>query len=330
MLTFWETGFGDLQATFWPGIPYVVFGIWYLFIQVMSFSALLLFGLYFPDRSRMDVRLPWIKWAVLAVLCFGLAENVWYRFRMNFDSGGMAQWAGLESRTSEAIHWSQAICILLYLVTVVDNYRSASGADARRRLRILMIGSLAGLGMLLLIFSVLPRFGVNPHTGNWYELAVPFMTVFPLTLAYVLVVQRAMDVRVLVRTGTKYLLAKATLVGLQVALLAYVVFGILLPMLQRRDAVKREIVVLLLFGALPVRMFLKRESFTGKLQKRLDKRFFREEYNAELVLSELSDHMRTLSEKGPLMETVCRRISEVLHVPGWRFGCVVARCSIWR
>jgi sigma-B regulation protein RsbU (phosphoserine phosphatase) len=35
---------------------------------------------------------------------------------------------------------------------------------------------------------------------------VPVLSLFPLTLAYVLIVQRAMDVRILLRMGTKYLL----------------------------------------------------------------------------------------------------------------------------
>ncbi|MDQ2712095.1 MAG: hypothetical protein M3Y24_07680 [Acidobacteriota bacterium] len=34
---------------------------------------------------------------------------------------------------------------------------------------------------------------------------IPFLALFPLTLAYVLIVQRAMDIRILLRMGTKYL-----------------------------------------------------------------------------------------------------------------------------
>jgi phosphoserine phosphatase RsbU/P len=46
-----------------------------------------------------------------------------------------------------------------------------------------------------------------------------------------------------------------------------------------------------------------------------DRRFFREAYNAEQVLSELSDQVRSMVETRSLIETVAARISETLHVP---------------
>ncbi|HEY6447469.1 MAG TPA: GAF domain-containing SpoIIE family protein phosphatase, partial [Acidobacteriaceae bacterium] len=49
-------------------------------------------------------------------------------------------------------------------------------------------------------------------------------------------------------------------------------------------------------------------------QRWLDRKFFREAYDAELVLSELSDQARRFTEAKPLVDTVSRRISEVLHV----------------
>lgn len=47
----------------------------------------------------------------------------------------------------------------------------------------------------------------------------------------------------------------------------------------------------------------------------LDRRFFREAYNTELILSELSENVRTMVEAQPLIETVTHQISESLHIP---------------
>jgi hypothetical protein len=108
------------------------------------------------------------------------------------------------------------LCVILYLVLTLDKLRSASTEDARRRLRVLTTGMSIGMGSLLLVFVLLPHFGItgNTTTGYWIRSggAVLFMLA-PLTLAYVVVVQRALDVRVLLRIGTRYALAKATLVG---------------------------------------------------------------------------------------------------------------------
>ncbi len=56
---------------------------------------------------------------------------------------------------------------------------------------------------------------------------------------------------------------------------------------------------------------------TGAIQLRTwtDRRFFREAYNAEQVLNELSDQVHSMMETRPLIEMVAARISETLHVP---------------
>jgi sigma-B regulation protein RsbU (phosphoserine phosphatase) len=46
-----------------------------------------------------------------------------------------------------------------------------------------------------------------------------------------------------------------------------------------------------------------------------DRRFFREAYNAEQVLSELSDQVRSIVETRSLIETVAERISATMHIP---------------
>jgi sigma-B regulation protein RsbU (phosphoserine phosphatase) len=52
-----------------------------------------------------------------------------------------------------------------------------------------------------------------------------------------------------------------------------------------------------------------------KLKAWTDRRFFREEYNAEQILSDLSEEVRTMIETKPLLEMVSNRISQSLHVP---------------
>jgi sigma-B regulation protein RsbU (phosphoserine phosphatase) len=47
----------------------------------------------------------------------------------------------------------------------------------------------------------------------------------------------------------------------------------------------------------------------------LDKRYFREAYQAEVILEELSDQVRSVTNERELLETVVRRISDALHVP---------------
>jgi sigma-B regulation protein RsbU (phosphoserine phosphatase) len=52
-----------------------------------------------------------------------------------------------------------------------------------------------------------------------------------------------------------------------------------------------------------------------RLRVWIDRKFFREAYNAEQILSDLSEQVRTMVETKPLLETVSAKISESLHVP---------------
>ena len=55
--------------------------------------------------------------------------------------------------------------------------------------------------------------------------------------------------------------------------------------------------------------------FAERVRRWLDRRFFREAYNAEQILGDLANRVRTMVETRPLLETVARSISQSLHVP---------------
>jgi phosphoserine phosphatase RsbU/P len=55
--------------------------------------------------------------------------------------------------------------------------------------------------------------------------------------------------------------------------------------------------------------------FADRLRGWVDRRFFREAYQTDAILSDLATKVRTMVETGPLLETVATRIAESLHVP---------------
>jgi sigma-B regulation protein RsbU (phosphoserine phosphatase) len=107
-----------------------------------------------------------------------------------------------------------------------------------------------------------------------------------------------MDVQILLRMGTKYLVAKATLVVLEIVIAAFLVLRFIVPMMERKEHQTLTVILSLaamagLFGA-----FLMRDSLSGRLQRWLDRKFFREAYNSEVVLSELSGQARKFTDAG--------------------------------
>lgn len=299
---------------FATGFSALFLEFWFQTLQFISAPALLLFGVYFPERSRWDVKLPWLKWAILLPLlaCLIILDPIIYGEYYGAGNGASlvhaGDWAG------KATNFLELLCVLLYLALTLDKLHSASTEDARRRLRVLTAGMGIGVGSLLLVFVLLPHFGITGmkkstlwivYTGIVLFLAAPF------SLVYVVLVQRAMDVRILLRMGARYALAKATLWVIQYVLLGIVAIELLLPVLGKKQTQLSDLIGPLIFFGLVI---LLRLGLHKRIQHWLDRRFFREAYDAERVLNELAEEVRRYTETEPLLETVARCVAETLHV----------------
>lgn len=309
LLTFPEVVF--FTASWWTG-PWLIFlGTWYMVQQIAGPLALLLIGLYFPERWRWDRKLPWAKWVLLVPPSASVGLILWLQYGENFHPSWNHWSILLNPWIDHIVDPINLCCVLLYWVAIFDKMRSATNADSRRRLRVLGAGSVVGLGSLLIIFVLLPHFGIVTQSKLWLaETGMVLSLVFPFTLAYVVVVQRAMDVRILLRMGTKYALAKATIsvlrTGLLIALIVLLASAVRAPTLTPRTAI-----AIAVLGGL---LLLLRMRLTHNLSAWLDRKFFREAYNAEQLLAELSQRVRKYNDSGPMLEMVLKSLAETLHI----------------
>ena len=302
-------------GTGWASGGWLFFrGAYYELLQNFGIFALVPFAVYFPERSRIDIKLPWLKWVVLvpAFAC-GILEMK-QRIGQYYFGGNSPWFTKLMAQVDRVDNSLALACVIFYLVFMTDKLLSASTEDARRRLRILLVGTGIGLGALLIAFVLLPDLGFSftapGHIWVAYTGAALFLLA-PLALAYVVLVQRAMDVSILVRQGTKYALAKATLLVIQFALAAVVTYRFLIPLLTQKQIPREQLWQAIVFIVL---IFLIRLGFNKRTQNWLDKKFFREAYDTEQVLNELSDEVRKYTESGPLLQTVAKCVAETLHV----------------
>ncbi len=278
--------------------------------------GMLLFGIYFPERWSVDRKIPWAKWILIVPLIFQivLINNSQVRHLIGFN---IAEYLGPLVRFYDTVgFYVNMLAIGSFFAILGHKSGTLENADSRRRLKLLVWGT--ALAMLPTFLIVLYK-GVYRVPGSFFQ-AVPFwiaivalllLNLFPLTLAYVIVVQQAMDVKVVLRQGIQYALARNGVKVLQGILL----IALILAFVWIIQNFQGDIAVQVGFVAAGFALIPLIDLVAKRLRVWIDKRFFRDAYDSEQILLELSEEVRTMVETRPLLETVSARISESLHVP---------------
>ena len=297
----------------WPDIlrPAAIF-YHILFTGTWSVWVLLL-GIYFPERLGIDRRWPWLKWLMIAPIGAGAIGDA---LSIAGDAENFPLFAPIQTFLGPlhpVTFYLAMAAVSCFFFSIGTKIGTASTADARRRLILLVNGTSLALTPLfiLVLYSLFSRRGLGSISEEIWIPCILMLALFPITLAYVIVVQRALDVRVVIRQGLRYALAQRGIRVLQVILWALV--GVVALMLATDPERNRPRKIQAIGFGIAAAAFIRRGG--EKLRGWTDRRFFREAYNAEQILNELSDQVRTMVETGPLLETVARQISNSLHVP---------------
>ena len=272
-------------------------------------TFMLLFAIYFPKRLWLDRRLPWLKWIIVVpIVVRTIGTNLVMDIVMRRDHQAALRLDRWFELSTAPVGFLQIASLALFFVIMGYKTFTAPTPDARRRLLLLDAGALAAIAPLV-AFVLIGIAGYTVGSDEWVLLPLlGALFMLPATMAYVIVVERAMDVRVVVRQGVQYLLASGTVRVLQIVLSAAVMLAAVTVGAGRTGP------TLALFGV-GVAIVVVIGRFSDRLKVWVDRRFFREDYDAEHVLSDLASSVRTMVEAQPLLETVARRVSETLHVP---------------
>lgn len=297
----WTGAFRDFALAYHTGIR----NLWSVFM--------LLFGIYFPERLALDRRFPWAKWILIVPLTLVAVLAALSEIGEDRSFASVQSLNHLLDSAGVFITILQMVATGLFFTFIGMKMGLATRPDARRRLRILLFGaqiSLTPIFILVVITLVQGRPALSGVPWWLLLLATLLLFLFPLTLAHVIVVQRAMDVSVVIRQGVRYAFAKGGVMTLSFLILNAIVF-LMIWEIKKESTRPLEISAILFVG---VSLIVAIGRLGQWLIKWTDRRFFREAVNTEQVLNELSENVRTMVETKPLIETVTRTISESLHV----------------
>jgi sigma-B regulation protein RsbU (phosphoserine phosphatase) len=313
------------QAGYFPGFLAAFTIFWRIFAFQWMFISLILFSIYFPVRSRIDTRHPWIKWLIIIpqipIVPATCALEYGLLYHIRFIQPYLSAFDPLEL----AGNVFAAISLCIFIGEIIGKLFTVPAPDARRRLGVVAAGSLLGLGPLLALlltstFSDKPIMDMAP---SWalFTVAVLF-TFFPLSLAYTVIVQRALDLRIILRQGTRYAFARGTLWVLQTIVFTFLGFRIF--RFAHSSGRAAQLIAPIVFVVIVLFLRLR---IARPLSLWLDRRFFREAYSVDQVLMDLSEQARSFTETEPLLRTIVERIGQTLHVE--RIGFLLRRGNLF-
>ncbi len=270
---------------------------------------MLLFALYFPNPFAFLRQRTWLLVAI-SLLPASFAVLDIYGSLMQGNHLADIRWLYTLDR---AVARPQTVLFIAYVFTfffcLAVKRRSVKSPDANRRMRVLITG--CGVSLTPMIPFALAQVGLMPMMPPWLAvIALLMLLLFPLTVAYVIVVQRAMDVRMVVRSGLQYALASHCIKILRVLLIVAV--ALLTVHFVQQSEHRIEGIAIFATGAVVVILLSRLARWVGGW---MDRRFFREAYNADRILTDLSSSVAGIRDPKRLVETVANRIADSLHVP---------------
>ncbi|HXO21423.1 MAG TPA: serine/threonine-protein kinase [Thermoanaerobaculia bacterium] len=226
------------------------------------------------------------------------------------------------SKTGEGIYYSLVgFLILPTLPLLVYKAMSAEGTE-NRRVRVFVLAIVAGLTpsmveILLELCSSKYSNSLKTSVASVHAMlfiSIPFLLTVPLTTGYAVLVHHVLGVKLIARRALQYALARlSTLILAAVPFLALCAFLYL-----HRDRTVASLLsgteLLLLASATVAGIAALR--YRTRLLDAIDRRFFREQYDARQILTLVVKRIRDTHQVRDLAELLCRGIDQALHLEG--------------
>jgi eukaryotic-like serine/threonine-protein kinase len=303
-------GFTQGWAGLWRQLPVVLqIPLWITQISRFVLEAIFLsFFVLFP-RRLFTARWPWfVIWVpVLATLPWRVAG---FNSVIHPNQGAAVPVWILQAGFIRIL-----IYLLVATVVLIVSYRRFLDSNERRRVRVLMAGT--AISAVSTTGTVLLDGFLGRNTALAGALRDPIaMALFPvnsavfLSLAYAILRHRVMDVRVIVRQGLQYAVARGLVLGLIPALGLILVADLAVNSQETiAQILEKRGWIYLGVATVAVGIHWKRQKWLGVI----DRRFFRERYDARRLLSHVVEEIRSARTVEKVARRVVTQIEAALH-----------------
>ena len=276
------------------------------------------FAYTFP-RTNPAIGAPWIgpamEYGTLAMAAVLVVGNLVTAVAP--DRWGLTSALAWTSPHDDRVFW-QSLTLLTIgcLCLLIVKWRRAA-FDERRRLAWVVVGiALGSLPMLAhIVFAVMiPSYAASskqPEASRALGITLTLFTlIIPLTTTYAVIVDRALDVSLVVRRAVQYALAKYTVI----AAIAGLMLAAVVLAYGNRTRTLSEIIgdspLAVSITFMLVALLLSRRSILSAI----DRRFFRDEYDARQILVNLVERSQSLHSARDVIHLLTAEVSRALHL----------------
>ena len=303
---------GGTYATFPPGLREAGLLLYVVLFSSWSYCFARFF-LLFPNPSPIERSAPWLKRVLVAFPVLFAAWN--------------ANWA-----ITEALSWERfasfsvrfasfdILLDILFLILFALGFLSislslsekASQTD-RRRLKILLLGSLGMLPSLVLYFCNTVLWA--PPPPNWvHNFSGAGLALFPILFSYAVVKHRLFGIRPILRRGLQFALLSRGFLFLEGAWIFLALFYAAGPLLVAllHGASTSTIALITAFLTMGAVLVIRR--INAAFMHVIEKRFFREAYDGKRILTEFSGAVRRMTTQPlDLINFLAAKVFDSLH-----------------
>jgi len=304
---------------------------------VMSWLSVALFYYFFavfPASSPLDRKLRWLKYLLLGVaiitavpiglrcLIAGGALPLYLDTRWPgtaLMTWALAAQAGLPVPASHGWPSSGVVFLgsflgttILGLVSLKSNKSFSPDAQVRRKAHVMLWGTVIGVVPIGLATGATFMGGpVNVPLVLWQLSVVLLSSVWPLSFAYAVVKHRVLEIPVLLRRSARYVLVQRGFLVLLFAAAA-IAIGVFTHVFARFVQADSNVGMTLsaVFGIVLV---WSSAPLVKKGTVRIDRAFFRSAYDARVILQDLAEKTRTVTDRHELAKLLQTQIKGALH-----------------
>jgi PAS domain S-box-containing protein len=261
-------------------------------------AAFLHFCLRFPVETSARNRVPLLYFPAILL---GALQALWMSGRL--AAFGLPRTAAT-IQILERLHLIYFCALFLIGGAILLRRRSATtDLVTRQQMKWVSYGTLAGVLPFSLIYGLPWLLGARPNFAM--ESSILSLALIPLSFAYAVIRYRLLDVEVIVRRGAGYFLASSVL------LVIYLFFVLVVGRALELFVPEADFVAICA-GALAIALLF--APLRSRIQGRLDRFFYKEQFNDRAGLLEFA---RTLSSEislAPLSRSILDRISRTFKL----------------